>query len=541
MPGFSIAKKILPASKPVSILISVPLLAILLTTMGGAPQPIAATPARSPAQLRLAALNSTQIATIAEQISVRIQGQSPGSGVLLARQGSTYYVLTAAHVVAKPDEYNIITPEGQQYRVNYAQVKKLPGVDLAVLQFTSARDYQLAKLGNSSQVQRGMPTFVAGWPTGGNAITAPTLLFQQGMVSANSQMPQAEGYGLIYTNNTLPGMSGGPVLNANGELVGIHGKGETERAQATQNSEVVLKVGYNLGVPINTFLRLAPSVGIDFLAQVPASTTPPTPPAPTTTPNAPDSSRPGLATSIDDFIAQGSNKLHQGDYLGAIAALDRAITSDNTAADAYRLRALAQMSSLGWSVAESRSPRNREKVLAAEKDINAAIRLDPSSSNAFALRGYLRFILNQRASGSDLDEALRLNPNSGMAYVVRSTLRVERGDNEGAMADATEAIRRDPHSTYLNFAYNNRGVARANLKDIQGAVQDLDQAIRLAPKNALSYIIRGTIKAGLRDFQGSLADLQRGADLAVEQNNSELHRQAVQRIQLVQLRLRSGN
>jgi tetratricopeptide (TPR) repeat protein len=354
-------------------------------------------------------------------------------------------------------------------------------------------------------------------------------LFQQGIISANSQVQQADGYGLIYTNNTLPGMSGGPVLNSQGELIGIHGKGETERQQGTQVSEVVVKVGYNLGIPINTFLDLAPRAGINLpLANRPT-------PAPVAATNIPRPVR------VDDFIAEGSNKLHRGDYPGAIAAFDRAIASDASAADAYRLRASARMSEIGWSVAESKSPRNRERVLAAQADLNEAIRLNPNLSEAFAIRGYLRFVLgNQSGALNDVDSALRLNPKNGAALIVRSTIKGENGDHRGAIADATEAIQLDPNSPYLNFAYNNRGLARANLRDFEGALPDLTQAIRLAPKNALSYIVRGQVRAAMGDRAGGLMDLQQGANLAVEQNNSALHRQAIQAIQSLQMRQRLG-
>jgi tetratricopeptide (TPR) repeat protein len=484
---------------------------------------------------RQLALSSTQVATIAEQISVRIDGQAPGTGILLSRQGQTYFVLTAAHVVATPDEYDVITPDGQKYKVNYAQVKKLPGVDLAVVPFTSARSYPLAKLGNSSQVQRGMPAFVAGWPTGGNAITNPTLLFQQGIVSANSQVTQADGYGLIYTNNTLPGMSGGPVLNSQGEVIGVHGKGETQRSQVTQNSNVVLKVGYNLGVPINTFLNLAPKAGINLPV---ATATPPRPAGATGTTNPPS---PAPGSRIDDFIAMGGNKLNKGDYPGAIAAFDRAIALNPQAADAYRMRAAARISALNWSVDEVRSPRNRQEVQLAQADLDESIRLDPSSSEAFAARGFIRANLkNESGAMTDIEESLKLNPNNAPAYIVRSLLKYEKGDFQGTIADANTAIQRDPDSPYIHFAYNNRGVARARQKDFQGAMADLTRAIQLAPKNPHGYIVRGLIRGQLGDTEGGLKDVQQGADLAVEQNNSALHQQAIKAMQGLKMRQRLG-
>jgi tetratricopeptide (TPR) repeat protein len=513
-------------------------LALLTTTLVFPLRTDSSPQAKSPI-LRLA-LNATQVANIAEQISVRIDGQNPGSGILLAKQGQTYFVLTAAHVVATPDEYDIITPDGQKYKINYDQVKKLPGVDLAVVPFTSARNYQLAKIGNSSQVQRGNPAFVAGWPMGGNAINNPTLLFQQGIISANSQVTQSDGYSLIYTNNTLPGMSGGPVLNGQGEVIGVHGRGETQRQQATQNANVVLKVGYNLGVPINTFLNLAPKAGINI--PLVATAAAPRPAAAPNAANIPAGAPANVpASRIDDFIAEGGNKLNRGDYPGAIAALDRAIALNPNAADAYRMRTAARLSTFNWNVEEIRSPRNRQEVLAAQADIDQAVRLDPNSSEAFAVRGFVRFNLkNESGAKADTDESLRLNPNNAPAYIVRALIKIENRDFQGAITDANMAIERDPTSPYISFAYYNRGYARARLKDFQGAMPDFTRAIQLAPKNPVFLGARGAVRGQLGDIQGGLTDLQKAADLAVEQNNSAIHKEVIQYIQQLRMRQRLG-
>jgi tetratricopeptide (TPR) repeat protein len=501
-------------------------LSLVVTVPSISPQLNLATAQALPLSAPRLALNPAQIATIAEQISVRIDGQAPGSGVLLARQGQTYYVLTAAHVVATPDEYDIVTPDGKKYKVNFAQVKKLPGVDLAVVPFTSALNYQLAKLGNSSQIQRGMPTFVAGWPTGGSAITSPTLIFQQGMVSANSQVQQADGYGLIYTNNTLPGMSGGPVLNSKGELIGIHGKGETERQQKTQNSDVVVKVGYNLGVPINTFLNLAERAGINLPAIIAARATA----GPAASPNSP--------RRIDDFIAEGTNKVQQGDYAGALAAFDQAIAADANAADAHRLRSNARMTSIGWSFVAIKSPRNREVIAAALADIDRAIQLSPSTSEAWALRAAIRQVTDSKGAFADISEALRLSPNSAFPYIIRSNVNANERNWQATIADATQALKMDPNSPYAGWAYNSRGFALFNLKDYAGAVKDLTDAIRLNPKVAPIYINRGHARAQLGDLQGALNDMQKGADLAIEQNQPEMHAVAVRGMNYVRSLMR---
>jgi tetratricopeptide (TPR) repeat protein len=201
------------------------------------------------------ASSSQNVYQVAKQTTVLIGGQNPGSGVIFAKAGNTYYVLTAKHVVATPDEYEIIAADGKRYPVDYKKVKKLPNIDLAVIEFTSQQPHATARLGNSQQVQEGDSIFVAGWPAPDAAITQPTRIITEGKI-AGLQTSGADGYELVYSNSTSPGMSGGPVLDAQGQLIGIHG-----RASGNQDSG---KVGLNLGIPINLFLRQAPQIGLNL-------------------------------------------------------------------------------------------------------------------------------------------------------------------------------------------------------------------------------------------------------------------------------------
>jgi tetratricopeptide (TPR) repeat protein len=90
---------------------------------------------------------TTNVKKIAEKITVRIDFPGGnGSGVIIAHQGNNYYILTAKHVVEEENEYTIVTPDGVVYPVDYTTVKKLEGVDLAVLQFQSEKAYQVATL-----------------------------------------------------------------------------------------------------------------------------------------------------------------------------------------------------------------------------------------------------------------------------------------------------------------------------------------------------------------------------------------------------------
>lgn len=211
-----------------------------------------------------------QVRDIAKAVTVLVSPQSSsGSGVLIKQDGSSYYVLTAKHVIESTgagEEADVITADGQSHAVNTQAILYLSGVDLALIRFDSDRNYPVATLGNSDAIAETDTIYIAGFPLPGQAITSSTFTITKGAVTGKGQYQR--GYGLIYDNVTQPGMSGGPILTETGQVIGIHGLAEGERVQG-----VAVKAGLNLGVPINTILDLTPLA----LKQTPKADSSPTP------------------------------------------------------------------------------------------------------------------------------------------------------------------------------------------------------------------------------------------------------------------------
>jgi serine protease Do len=191
----------------------------------------------------------------AREITVLIEGDGNASGVTIAKVDRTYYVLTSKHAVKKIATYTVITGDGKKYLVAYAQIKLLADLDLAILPFRSDQSYAIANLGNSDRVNQGDNVYVSGWPGTEQAITKRTHLITDGRI-VGLQKGDGDGYELMYGNSTAPGMSGGPVLDGNGRVVGIHGR--------AAGNQVSGKVGINLGIPINLFLQRAPQSGLSL-------------------------------------------------------------------------------------------------------------------------------------------------------------------------------------------------------------------------------------------------------------------------------------
>ncbi|MDV2998306.1 MAG: hypothetical protein N4J56_008011 [Chroococcidiopsis sp. SAG 2025] len=216
------------------------------------------------------ALSGVEVSEIAKKITVLIDTQNPGSGVIVAKEKNNYYVLTAWHVMRYSDwQYTIKTSDGKSYPLDYSTVKRLPGVDLAIMEFSSNDTYMTAKLGNSDRALEGTPVYIAGFPNPGAGIEERIYRFTSGEISGRFLKPKEGGYALVYTNTTRTGFSGGPVLDSEGHLVGIHGQGETSQSASNESGEASdSKTGFNMGIPIKTFLNLVSKTGMKLAVQV---------------------------------------------------------------------------------------------------------------------------------------------------------------------------------------------------------------------------------------------------------------------------------
>jgi tetratricopeptide (TPR) repeat protein len=419
-----------------------------------------------------AALSHAQVGEVARQVTVQIDGQAPGSGVIISRQGQTYYVLTAEHVVATADEYEIITPDGKKHPLDYKNVKKLPGLDLAVLTFTSPQSYRVVEMGDSNTLKESAPIFISGFPLLGRDTTQTGYRFIIGNLLAQANRLLAKGYGLAYVNNTFAGMSGGPILNQQGQLVGIHGASKTDLPETQGLNQQGTKVGLNLGIPINSFRRAVPQVVP--LLQLP------------NLPAAALSDQPTAADLLIQAVEQAqASKGQQG-----LRMINQAIRLQPNYAGAYFVRATFR-----------RSFGDKQGAI---KDYTEVIRLNPQFADAFNNRGAARAELGDKQGAiKDFTEVIRINPQLATAYNNRGNSRAELGDKQGAIKDFTEAIRLNPQ---LATAYNNRGNARLDLGDKQGAVTDYNEAIRLSPQFATAYNNRGNARLDLGDKQGAVTD-----------------------------------
>lgn len=230
------------------------------------------------------ALTGEEVNNLAREYTVLIRSEtSHGSGFIVSKNGNTYYVVTAGHVVRQPANYRLVTADKQAYQLDSRKITVLSGADLAILEFTSDKNYAVAKLANSDTISAGASIFVSGWPKPGKS---GQVVRQFPYSRVSGFLDQAvEGYQMIYTAVTLPGMSGGPVVDALGRVIGVHGMGDSAidpqileaegmTPEVAVNLARSLKTGFNYAIPINTLLQLAPQSGIYIALQVESSSAP---------------------------------------------------------------------------------------------------------------------------------------------------------------------------------------------------------------------------------------------------------------------------
>ncbi|MEA5575594.1 serine protease [Anabaena sp. UHCC 0451] len=168
-------------------------------------------------------LSQTQLKQQGKDISVKVLStEFLGSAILLKKQDNIYTVLTNAHVLAadKPP-YKIVTPDGKLHKAEVSKTAKLEKYDLGILEFSSTENYAVAVMGEKPKT--GDEVFVFGFPINQENSTVKELTLTTGKIALVLEKALEGGYQIGYTNQLDKGMSGGPLLNKQGELVGVNG------------------------------------------------------------------------------------------------------------------------------------------------------------------------------------------------------------------------------------------------------------------------------------------------------------------------------
>jgi len=139
-----------------------------------------------------------------------------GTGVIIDRRG---YIITNYHVVDEVNRIEVTLADGT---TSIAKLLKHDNeTDLALIKIPTNRDLPLIEMGRSEDLLRGETVIAIGNPFGyQNTVTVGIISALHRNIPVNGSQ---QYHDLIQTNADInPGNSGGPLLNIDGEVIGIN-------------------------------------------------------------------------------------------------------------------------------------------------------------------------------------------------------------------------------------------------------------------------------------------------------------------------------
>ncbi|MFN6299119.1 MAG: tetratricopeptide repeat protein, partial [Microcystis sp.] len=487
-----------------------------------------------------------ELETKAKGFTVRIDSSSKanGSGVIIAKKGNIYTVLTADHVLCEKKEesqdaasepcpdhtYTVVTSDGKTRNIEKSTIIRQEGVDLAVFQFESLDNYPVAEIANYNP-NTGDFVFAAGFPKIGQ--NPSKWLFSGGIINDKEQgllqtrqsplrnkqggtlqsvASLTEGYELVYTSITFGGMSGGAVLDSQGRVIGIHGRSEGAGGGKIQ-------LGYSLGIPVSTFIGLQ-----ERLKVKPQLLT-------TAQPQVSQQQQQEIIQAITGVIVPNTNAkadiwIERGGQLWrlfrfeeAIKAFDEAI-KQNDPDNVY-------LAWYGKGLALFELREHQPAMEALQQAINTLPkREDLKKFHSSILQRqsvFYRFLgdfstsagrerearENYEQALTVINQAISLLPNNPNYYNEKCGVLSELKRYDEGLAAINQAIDLAPRAAW----YGNRGNIYINQQKYELALADYNKAILLNPNLAGAYYNRGVLYRLQEKYDLALADWNKAIEI----------------------------
>lgn len=383
-----------------------------------------------------------------------------GTGFFIAGEPDVCTVATAAHVV-KPSELISISAHdsdeiGRPYQARAVQV--FPNqLDLAIVTFAAGEScpYQPLTLGDSEAVKLLERVYLFGYPDRGEK-----ALYQQhsipGEVSA-LDLGDVEGYNISYATTSAVGMSGGPLVNAWGEVIGIHGREEA---------------GFRFAIPIGLFEAKLPEV----LATLPET----------------------VIGSAKAFYEQGLELFNKSDYERALLALKKSIEISPDYVEA--------LYQTGLTLFETR------KYEEAVQFYNEALEVNRENSQIWNSKGLALLEMEEYSEALDAyNTSIEINPEDAEPWFKQAEILKNFGYHEQAIQSYESVLEIDS----LDFdAWNKRGLVLGYIDEDQAALDSYENSINISPENFRAWFGKGSTLVRLNRHKDAISSFKKAFQLS---------------------------
>ncbi|NQG97063.1 PDZ domain-containing protein [Streptococcus suis] len=187
--------------------------------------------------------------------SDELQVAGEGSGVIYKKDGDTAYIVTNTHVIEGAEKIEILLASGE--KIQGELVGSDTYSDLAVIKISSEKVTTVATFADSDTIQVGEVAIAIGSPLGSvyaNSVTQGIVSSLSRTVTSQTDDGQTISTNAIQTDTAInPGNSGGPLVNIQGQVIGIN----SSKITSSSTSGLGVSVeGMGFAIPSNDVVTI---------------------------------------------------------------------------------------------------------------------------------------------------------------------------------------------------------------------------------------------------------------------------------------------
>ncbi|EOS8065541.1 trypsin-like peptidase domain-containing protein [Enterococcus faecium] len=184
-----------------------------------------------------------------------LEASSEGSGVIYKKSGNSAYIVTNNHVVEGQQGLEVLLKDGTKVKAELVGTDAYS--DLAVLKISADKVNKVASFGDSNSLKVGEPAIAIGSPLGSeyaNSVTSGIISSLNRQVTSTNESNQTVNINAIQTDAAInPGNSGGPLVNIEGQVIGIN---SSKIASTSASSSGVGVEGMGFAIPSNDVVNI---------------------------------------------------------------------------------------------------------------------------------------------------------------------------------------------------------------------------------------------------------------------------------------------